>query len=229
MVIQRWAGSQVWSSELLCTSVGSEEGRDPVKRAGQRIILLTPVKSSLKNPVNDSQVPLLLHSVDDHITFTGLCWTPWPQQQGQTLLSSGGEALDHPQVWKTWKKMGHAVQENLFFHGDLHGCSPLSSPRQVTVPHIGSHETNIFHTSYCVLATATYTLLVKYWLRLLQGEEWGGEGVPFTCLIYMSNIKTEMKHVADCLQSFMSGVEVSGPAHKSHCSFVAVATDLCDL
>lgn len=88
---------------------------------------------------------------------------------------------------------------------------------------------NIFHTSYCVLATATYTLLVKYWLRLLQGEEWGGEGVPFTCLIYMSNIKTEMKHVADCLQSFMSGVEVSGPAHKSHCSFVAVATDLCDL
>lgn len=41
--------------------------------------------------------------------------------------------------------------------------------------------------------------------------------------------KTKMKRVADCLQSFMSGVEVSGPARKSRCSFVTVATDLCDL
>ena len=41
--------------------------------------------------------------------------------------------------------------------------------------------------------------------------------------------KTKMKHVADCLQSFVSGVEVSGPAHKSRCSFVTVATDLYDL
>lgn len=41
--------------------------------------------------------------------------------------------------------------------------------------------------------------------------------------------KTKMKHVADCLQSFMSGVEVSGPTHKSRCSFVAAATDLYDL
>lgn len=41
--------------------------------------------------------------------------------------------------------------------------------------------------------------------------------------------KAKMKHVADCLQSFMSGVAVSGPAHKSRCSFVTIATDSYDL
>lgn len=91
-----------------------------------------------------------------------------------------------------------------------------------------SHH-NVFHTSYCVLATVTYMLLIKYWLRLLQGEQWGWRESPFHWPDLYVKYKTEMKHVADCLQSFMSGVEVSGPTHKSHCSFVAVATDLCDL
>lgn len=58
MVVQHWAGGQTWSSDELLgmSAVESEEGRDPVKCAGQSVILLTPVKSNLKNPVSDCQV-----------------------------------------------------------------------------------------------------------------------------------------------------------------------------
>lgn len=55
------------------------------------------------------------------------------------------------------------------------------------------------------------------------------EGESLSLPDLFAKYKTKMKHVADCLQSFMSGVEVSGPSHKSCCSFVTIATDLCDL
>lgn len=58
--------------------------------AGQRVILSTPMESSSQKSLLTCEFPILLHSVDDHFTFTGLCWTPWPQKQGRTLLSSGG-------------------------------------------------------------------------------------------------------------------------------------------
>lgn len=55
----------------------------------------------------------------------------------------------------------------------------------------------------------------------------GGESLSLPDLYV--KYKTKMKHVADCLPSFMSGVEVSGPALKSRCSFVTAAADLYGL
>lgn len=66
-------------------------------------------------------------------------------------------------------------------------------------------------------------LLVKDLLHLFKGEEWGWRESLSLPDLY-AKYKTKMKNVADCLQSFMSGVEASGPSHKSCCSFVTIAT-----
>lgn len=159
-----------------------------------RVILLTPVKSNLKNPVSDCQVfssapfccwphhlygvklhTLTLKAGPDPAQLRRGCWWPSTGLKGLEINGAGSaRKLGFP-WWPAW-----------FFPPQLPALQGrLLCPIWVHMKLMKSQR-NIFHTSYCVLATVTYMLLVKYWLRLFQG---GGERVPFTCLIYMSNIK----------------------------------------
>lgn len=149
-----WASSwgstlKLWATRHTCHSIWRWEGSCDACWADSYFIN-TYEKQPPKSQLVTAEFPLPLSSVHGCITCMGLCWKPCSQKQGQTLLSSGGEDGDLPQVCKTWEQMGHVAQENnlfsqVFFRGDLRGYSPLCCPLSCLLCRAG-HRTSYWFT-----------------------------------------------------------------------------------